>query len=78
MRDLSPSKYNFQSFLADSCTKDFCFRCVDYKACTEVCFRDDIRTTLKSVSGEAGKGSIIGVLKSRNHCSLSIGLGRRR
>ena len=57
-------------------TKDFCLRCIDYKACTEIGFRHDIKTTLKSVSSKAGKSCIIYVLKGRNHCrgSLSFGL----
>ena len=48
------------------------FCCIDYKACTEVSFRHDVKTTLKSVSSKAGKGIMIGVLKSKNHCRRSL------
>ena len=41
----------------------------------EVCFRHDIKTTLKSVSSKAGKGCIIGVLKGKNHCRRSLSFG---
>ena len=59
----------------DGVLRIFCFRCIDYKACTEVSFRHDIKTTLKFVSSKAGKGCIIGVLKVRNHCRRSLSFG---
>ena len=52
-----------------------CLCCVYYKACTEVSFRHDIKTTLKSVSSKVGKGCIIGVLKGKNHCRRSLSFG---
>ena len=34
---------------------DFCLSCIDYKACTEVSFRHDIKTMLKFVISKAGE-----------------------
>ena len=58
------------------CTKDFCLRCIDNKAGTEVCLRDDMKATLMFNSSKAWLGSIIGVPKGRNQRRLSFfGIG---
>ena len=51
---------------------DFCIRCIDNKADGEVCLRDDIKTTLKSVSSVAKKGCITCILEGKKNAMINM------
>ena len=56
----------------DDALRIFVFIVLIKMASTEVSFRHDIKTMLKSVSSKDRNGSIIDILKGRNHCRRSL------
>ena len=48
----------------------FCLPWVENKTGTEVCFIDDIMTTLKCINSKTRKGLIISILKGTNKKSV--------